>query len=76
MSTQNVITHLAPGWIDSYVEQPANGSRVQGLNQGGVQCSVVWNSDSINHFDAWQQHMKIPATIRARQLARFTKGNV
>lgn len=75
METLTVITDHTSHWIDSHERQPANGSRVQALSIGGVQRSTVWTSDSIKWFDAWQSHMKIPAQIRARQLARFNKNN-
>jgi hypothetical protein len=76
MNTIKVITNHQCGWIDSYIDQPPNGSRVQALSKGGVQISVVWNSHSIDFCDAWQPHQRVPAVVRARQLGRFTGSSI
>lgn len=76
MNTLNVITHVAPGWIDTHIEQPAIGSRVQCLTIGNVQVSTVWNSESIKYADCWMPHQKVPKSVKARQLARMYGGNV
>jgi hypothetical protein len=74
METLKVITDHTSHWVDSHERQPANGSRVQALTIGGVQVSLVWTSDSIKWIDAWQSHMKVPATVKARQLARYNNN--
>ena len=59
--------------IDALVEQPPNGMRVQALTRGNILVSAIWNSDSINTFDAWMYHPKIPLSVKNRQIQRYTK---
>lgn len=57
--------------IDAHIEQPRAGSRVLALQHGNVLVPMEWKSDSIQHFDAWCHYPKVPASVKARQAARF-----
>lgn len=71
METINILTAPEAYWIDAHESPPPIGSRVQCLTIGGVQVSAVWTSESIKYYDAWQRHIKMPESIKKRQLERY-----
>ena len=73
MSDHNIKTAKTVELIDVLVEQPPNGMRVQALTRGNILVSAIWNSDSINTFDAWMHHPKTPLSVKNRQINRYTK---
>jgi hypothetical protein len=68
---KGVITEQAATMRNAHTDPPPLGTKVNALNHGGVLVSTVWTKDSINNFDAWSPSPKIPAEVKAIQLARF-----
>jgi hypothetical protein len=59
-------------WINAHTNPPPSGATVQVLNQDGIPAGkTTWNSDSIKYFDGWLPQARIPADIRAVQVARY-----
>jgi hypothetical protein len=71
MEAVKILTDNAPEWIDAHISPPESGSRVQGLTIGGCQVSLVWTSESIKFIDAWHKHLKVPKSVKDRQMARY-----
>ena len=57
--------------FNAHTTPPISGTNVLALSRGGVICNVIWTSTSIDHFDAWQHFLKVPADVKAIQAARF-----
>lgn len=71
MNGQRVV-NAEMAWINAHTSPPPLGTKVQVLNRDGVQAgSTVWTRSSIKQFDAWLPHAKIPADVRALQVARY-----
>lgn len=57
--------------FNAHTTPPICGTNVLALSIGGVICNVIWTSTSIQYFDAWQYFLKVPASVKAIQAARF-----
>ena len=57
--------------FDAHTTPPQNGQKVFALSVGGVMVQIVWNKDSINHFDAWHPYLKVPESVKQRQRDRY-----
>lgn len=57
--------------INAHETPPPNGARVLALNRGGVLVHAVWQSSSLQQFDAWAAYPKVPASVKAIQQARL-----
>lgn len=73
MSDPNIPTAQTVELIDAFLQSPPVGMRVLALTRGNILVSAVWNSDSINTFDAWMYHPKVPQTVKDRQAERWIK---
>ncbi len=73
MSDPNIPTAQTVELIDAHIQPPPTGMRVQALTRGNILVSVVWTEDSINTFDAWMYHPKVPQSVKERQAKRLLK---
>lgn len=59
--------------IDCLVRMPSAGSRVWALQHGGSVVPTVVDSRFAQFFDAWYPYLKVPESVKKRQLERFPK---
>lgn len=71
----NILTANIVFMIDAHESPPAVGSSVLALSHGGKLCEAQWKADSLKYFDGYCEYPKIPASIRKRQLERYTNRN-
>ena len=57
--------------MDSYQDQPPNGSKVLALTHGGKLVEAVWKSNSKYEFDSWMPYPKVPDSVKQRQVDRY-----
>lgn len=58
--------------IDAHIQAPRIGQVIWGLGKGGCVHLLTWNSDSINHYDAWYPSPKIPQSVKERKYPKMT----
>lgn len=71
MSEPNRPTARVVEWINARTNPPQPGSRVLALNHGGVLVPTEVSRDFLLYYDAWAAYPKVPADVKAIQLARF-----
>ena len=73
MILSNVKTAQQTELVDAHTFPPVVGRAYLALTHGGKLCEVIWKSDSILYFDAVAEYPKVPASVKRRQMARYSE---
>lgn len=56
--------------FDAMLVPPPIGMRVWALNEGGCVVPTIVDSNFYNQFDAWYHYIKVPESVKQRQMER------
>ena len=56
--------------IDARISTPPDGTRILALTKGNVLVPAIWQSDSLQYFDAWMFYPKVPISVKERFYAK------
>lgn len=72
LNPDGILTTDEVWWKNAHTNPPPLGATVMVLNRDGVQAArTQWGRDSVQYFDGWLPAPRVPADIKAIQLARY-----